>query len=175
MVDEPVKAPKNGMGCLTMVVLIAVLILAVVFGIVEGLSFFSAHCGGESLIDCILNKTDTLELTPNEKASMVTATGTYSYKGYYVDVTAHIPLSGGPVVGVVTGTCDGKMKGTFAGEDDGKISGDMNGACSPFIVAIPASATYGGSIDEKARKVYIYFSGKAAGGLTHDGNIVLSY
>jgi hypothetical protein len=174
MDESPVKAKATGMGCFTLFLLIAVLIVAVLFGVVEGLSFYSSHCAGESLADCILNKTDTMELTPTEKASMVTAKGTYSYKSYSVEVTAHIPLSGGPIVGVVTGTCDGKMTGTFAGEDDGHINGAMTGACSPFIVPIPASATYEGFIDEKAKIVHMYFTGKG-GGLTRQDSMTLSY
>lgn len=174
MDNTPTTAKPNGMGCFTLFFLITILILIVAFGIDEGIGFFSSHCGGESIVDCILNKTDTMELTPSEKASMVTATGTYTYQDYSVTITAHIPLSGGPVSGVITGACEGKMTGAFNGEDGGQISGNMTGACSQFLINIPASATYKGQVNEKNRNVPISFSGKAAG-FTHSDSMALSY
>lgn len=175
MDDAPIIAKKSGMGCLSMLTLIIVLFMIVIFGVDEGYGFYASHCGGKNLIDCILNKSDTMELTPTEKSSMVTAMGTYSFKGYSVEVKANIPLSGGPVTGVVTGDCFGKMKGSFAGNDRGAISGTMNGACGAFLVNVPASATYTGYVSLQTRRIPITFSGQTTGGLSHDGTMELTY
>lgn len=175
MDEAPVVVKKSGMVCFSILALLIVLFMIVIFGVDEGYGFYSAHCGGENIIDCMLNKSDTMELTPSEKSSMVTATGTYSFKGYSVDVKANIPLSGGPVTGVVTGDCFGKMQGRFDGLDRGILSGTMNGACGAFLLNVPASATYNGSVFESSRIVRFSFSGQTTGGLSHDGEMELKY
>jgi len=83
----------------------------------------------------------------------------------------NIPLAGGPISGSVSGTCEGRVTGSNNG---GSLTGSMSGACSPFIMAVPASATFSGSVNKAGKTVPVSFSGKG-GSFTHNGSLTLTY
>ncbi len=149
--------------------IIIVLILFIV-GSNEALGYYFSHCGDMDIFDCLMGG---LEEDEPEEGS-VTATGTYELKGNTVDVTMHIPLTGGAVTGTVSGTCDGRITGTFDGGATGSISGSMSGACSPFFVNIPAGANFSGSVNKSSRTVQYGFNG-SGGGFNHSGAMTLTY
>jgi hypothetical protein len=66
------------------------------------------------------------------------------------------------------------VKGTFDGKNNGAISGTMNGTCDPFFIKIPASATFGGTVNKDGKVVPITFNG-SGGGFSHTGSVSLSY
>lgn len=160
---------KSGIGCGPMVVFLIILAILVVIGSNEAFGYYLSHCGGEELFDCLLGRTEE-----PEPEGAVTATGTYSFKDYSVNVTASIPLGGGAVTGSMSGTCDGKLKGTFDGQNNGVFTGTIVGACSPFFVNIPASAQFSGVVNKDTKTVPISFTGQG-GGLTHKDSMSLSY
>lgn len=165
---------KSGCGPLAIIVILFV-IIASLFGINEGIEAYSLKCNeGENIMDCLGRREIEESLTEEQKNSLVTATGQYSFNDYSVTVTAKIPLAGGPVIGTMSGTCSGKLRGSFSGKDNGGIEGKVKGSCSPFVVALPAGATFAGSVNKDAKTVPIGFIGKGAG-LTHEGSMVLSY
>ena len=155
------------MGCGALIVVILIIII---LGGNEAIGYYFENCSGEEdIFDCLLGK-----LEEPEPEGAVTATGTYSFKDYSVNVTANIPLEGGAVTGSVSGTCEGKVKGTFSGQNNGAISGTMAGACSPFFVNIPASAQFSGVVNKDSKTVPFSFTGEGAG-FTHEGSMSLSY
>lgn len=155
------------MGC-GFLILLAIFVL--IFGGNEVLGEYLENCSiEENVFECLSQMT---EEEPKPEGT-VTATGTYTYNDYSVDVTANIPLEGGAVTGSISGTCSGKVKGNYNNQT-GVISGAMSGACSPFIVNVPASAEYAGTVNKSAKTVPISFTGKGAG-ITHEGSMSLSY
>lgn len=149
-------------------------ILLVVIGN-EGAGMYFSHCSDEDadFPDCLMEDLEA-EMEEDEKEGTVVATGVYTYKGYSVTMTANIPLAGGAVTGVLSGTCEGKMKGNYNGQQGGNFSGTMTGACSPFFVNIPASALFTGSVNKTGKTAPISFTGKG-GGITHEGSVTLVY
>lgn len=158
------------MGKLGCAGVLIVILIILVFGGNELFGYYLENCSGdEDVFDCLLNAVEE-----PEPEGAVTATGTYTFKDYSVNVTANIPLEGGNVTGSVSGTCDGKVKGSFSGQNNGAISGSMTGACSPFFVNIPAGAEFSGVVNKDSKTVPINFTGQG-GGLTHEGSMSLSY
>ncbi|MBI3981106.1 hypothetical protein HY345_03865 [Candidatus Microgenomates bacterium] len=167
-----VPAAKPGkIGCAPVLIFAIILVLLLGIGSNEAFGYYFKHCGYEEFFDCLLNRVEEEEVEPE---GAVVATGTYSFKGYSVNVTANIPLDGGSVIGTIAGTCDGKLKGTFNGKNNGPITGSISGACSPFFVNIPASAQFSGVVNKDSKSVPINFTGKGAG-LTHQDTMSLSY
>lgn len=165
---------KGGCGPLAIFVIL-IIIVAAIFGINEGFEAYSLKCSeGENIWDCLTRREEEESLTEEQKNSLVTASGPYTYKDYSVTITAKIPLSGGPVTGSISGTCTGKLTGSFGGGDNGGISGKITGVCNPFLVNIPASADFNGTVNKEGKIVPINFSGRGAG-LTHDGSMTLAY
>ena len=169
--DEQVKqAPKRGgLGCGAVIAIALVLFALVAVGSNAALGYYLQHCQDSDFFECMLNR-----LEEEEPEGAVVATGVYSYKGYSVTVTANIPLEGGAVTGSVSGTCDGTLKGNFDGANNGVFSGKLMGACSPFFVNVPASATFSGTVNKDSKIVPINFSGAGAG-FEHRDSMTLSY
>lgn len=167
-------AGKIGCGPLAIIVIVLV-IIAAIFGINEGIEAYSLKCqGDESIWDCLLRREEEESLTEDQKNSVVTASGPYTYDDYSVSLTMKIPLSGGPVTGSISGACAGSVKASFSGQNNGVISGKITGVCNPFYVNVPASATFNGIVNKDSKTVPIRFTGKGAG-ITHEGSMVLAY
>ena len=156
-------------GCGPMAAFLIIFLILLMLGSNQAIGYYYSHCNGRELFDCLLGG-----LEEPEPEGAVVATGTYSYKGNDVHITANIPLEGGSVTGTVSGTCDGTVRGTFSGGQNGAISGTMSGVCSPFFVNIPASASFSGTVNKDGKIVPFSFSGRG-GGLTHDGSMSLTY
>ena len=152
-----------------MIAFLIVLLILVMIGGNKAVGYYFSHCQDIDIVHCLMGGADE----PEPEGSVV-ATGTYSYKGNDVNITANIPLEGGTVTGTVSGTCDGTVKGTFSGTDNGGISGIMQGVCSPFFVNIPASADFSGTVNKAGKAVPFRFTGKG-GGLTHADSMTLSW
>lgn len=167
--SAPATSAKSGMGCGTMIAFLLILIILITAGSNAALGYYLSHCQDKELFSCLLNR---LEEPIPEGA--VTATGSYTYEGHSVTITAYIPLEGGSVTGTISGTCDGTLKGQFGGQNNGAISGTIVGGCSPFVVNVPASAEFDGIVNKDAKNVPIGFTGKGAG-LTHEGSMTLTY
>jgi hypothetical protein len=156
-------------GCGPLAAFLIVLVVLVLIGGNEAIGYYFSHCSDIDVMDCLMGG---LEEEPEEEG--VVATGTYTYKGYDVNISAIIPLDGGSVTGTVSGTCDGTVKGNFSGQNNGVITGTMTGVCSPFFVNIPSSASFSGTVNKSAKAVPFSFSGRG-GGISHDGSMTLQY
>lgn len=152
-----------------MAAFILIVLILLLIGSNEAVGYYFTHCRDIDMFDCLLGG-----LEEPEPEGGVVATGTYSYKGNDVNISANIPLDGGAVTGTVSGTCDGTVRGTFSGSQNGAISGRMTGVCSPFFVNIPASADFTGTVNKTSKIVPFSFSGRG-GGFTHDGSMTLRY
>ncbi len=152
-----------------MAAFLIIFLILLMLGGNEAMGYYFSRCNGAELFDCLLNR-----LEEPETEGAVVATGTYSFKGNDVNISANIPLEGGSVTGTVSGTCDGTVRGTYSGGQNGAISGTMSGVCSPFFVNIPASADFTGMVNKDAKTVPFSFSGRG-GGLMHDGSMSLTY
>lgn len=167
---EEKTAPKK-VGCGPAIIFAIILVILLGIGSNEAMGHYWEECGEtEDIIGCMLDWSE--EEAPEGAA---TATGTYTYEGHTATLTLHIPLEGGTVTGTMSGACDGTVKnGTFSGQNGGAISGKIAGSCDPFVAKIPASATFGGTVNKDAKSVPIRFTGSGAG-VTHDGSMSLSY
>ena len=154
-----------------MAAFILIVLILLLVGANEAVGYYYGHCGHVDLIDCMLGN---LEDEEEPEEGTVVATGTYTYKGYSVDVSANIPLGGGAVTGSVSGTCEGMINGTYNGQPNGSISGSMSGACAPFFINIPSGAEFSGTVNKSGKTVPFGFTGKG-GGLKHEGSMTLSY
>lgn len=150
-----------------MMAFMLILLILLMVGSNEALGYYYTHCKDRELLECLMSGMEEDE--PEE--GDVVATGVYEYKGNSVMVTMNIPLAGGDVTGVVSGTCDGKFKGAYGG---GAIRGSMTGVCAPFFVNIPASADFNGSVNKAGKTVPLSFTGRG-GGITHEGTMTLTY
>lgn len=157
------------LGCGPILAFLIILLILIVLGGNQAIGYYFSHCQDIEILDCLAGGLDE-----PEPEGAVVATGTYTYKGNDVNITANIPLEGGTVTGTVSGTCEGTVKATFSGQNNGVISGKMMGACSPFFVNIPASAEFSGTVNKTSKTVPFHFSGRG-GGLTHDGSMSLSW
>jgi hypothetical protein len=110
------------------------------------------------------------ENKPEETKNMITATGSYSYDKYSVDVSLTFPLEGGAVSGSFSGDCDGNITGNYAGGDGGAINGQGSGRC--FIPAI--SGSFSGTVNQSKKSVPINAKGSVIG-VTKSINMTLSY
>ncbi len=155
-------------GCGPLAAFLIILVALVMIGGNQAMSFYFENCQFGDLMDCLLGN-----LEEPEEGSVV-ATGTYTFKGYDVNITANIPLNGGTVTGTVSGTCDGQIQGTFDGKNNGVITGQMKGACSPFFVPIPSSATFSGTVNKTGKTVPFHFDGQG-GGMTKSDSMTLTY
>jgi hypothetical protein len=158
-------------GCGPLAAIIIILLILVMLGGNEAMGFYLRNCQGVELMDCLMERLEDPEPEPE---GSVTATGTYNYKDFSVSVTLQVPLKGGSVTGTVSGSCQGKAQGTYSGQDGGAITGTMTGSCNPFIINIPASATFGGPVNKGGKVIPVSFSGRGAG-ITHDGAMTLTY
>ncbi|MBI4137249.1 hypothetical protein HY469_04265 [Candidatus Roizmanbacteria bacterium] len=167
--SETMTAQTGKIGCGAMIAFLIIALILFIIGANEAIGYYLDHCNDEDIIECFLNRTE--EEAPE---GAVTATGPYSYKDYSVNITMNIPLEGGGVTGTMSGTCDGMVKGTFDGQNNGVISGRITGSCSPFVVNIPASAEFSGTVNKDSKVVPINFTGKGAG-MTHKDSMSLTY
>lgn len=172
MAEETVTKSTKASGCGPMTFLIILFIIgAVVFGGNAAFGFYLSECGDLDLFEC------AQEIAAEEEEASedaVTATGPYSYKDYSITMTANIPLEGGEVTGTISGDCSGKVTGSYDGANGGSISGNLNGTCNPFIVNIPASATFSGIVNKDSKTVPISFEG-SGGGFSHNDSMSLAY
>ncbi len=169
--DTAAQSSKGGIGCFGTFLIGLIVLLALGFGGNAAIGFYFEECDGdEDIIECIMS----LGEDEPEPEGAVVATGTYSYKDYSVEVTANIPMEGGAVTGSITGACDGKVKGKFDGQNNGVISGKITGTCDPFVVKVPASADFSGTVNKDNKNVPIRFTGRGPG-FTHEGSMSLSY
>lgn len=166
---EPVKS-SGGLGCGPILAVIIIILIVLVIGgnFVMG-AYFENCFEDENPAECIFSMAEE----PEEEGT-VAATGDYTYEGHSVTVTANIPLDGGNVTGSISGTCDGKLKGNFDGQNNGVITGNITGACSPFVINVPASAEFSGTVNKDGKVVLIGFTGRGPG-ITHEGQMSLSY
>lgn len=175
MAEEPgvasATSAKGGVGCGTLIAFLIVLLILVALGGNAAFGYYLDHCEDENVLECLMSALEEEEAAPE---GSVTAVGPYNYKDYSVSVTMNIPLEGGGVTGNMSGTCSGQVKGNFSGQNNGVISGTITGSCSPFIVNIPASADFSGTVNKDGKIVPINFTGKGAG-LTHRDTMSLSY
>ncbi|MDO8648886.1 MAG: hypothetical protein Q7R81_03820 [Candidatus Peregrinibacteria bacterium] len=155
-------------GCGPIAAIIVILVGLVLFGTNEFIGYYFSECEEEEVFDCLLG---LFEDEPEPEG--VVATGVYSYKDYSVTVTANIPLEGGNVTGSVSGACEGSVKGTYDGQS-GVIKGRLAGSCDPFVIKIPSSADFNGSVNKAGKTVPIDFNAKG-GSFTHNGSMVLTY
>ena len=162
---------KSKLGCGPMAAFILIVLMLFLVGSNEAVGYYFGHCGDTDIMDCLLGGLDE---EPEPEEGTVVATGTYTYKGYSIDVTMNIPLEGGAVTGSVSGTCDGSVKGTFSGQKNGVISGTLTGVCSPFFVNVPAGGEFSGTVNKTGKTVPFGFTGRGAG-ITHEGDMVLVY
>lgn len=149
--------------------MLVVLILLMV-GSNEVVGYYFSRCDEDDMFACLMGQVEE----EAEEEGTVAASGTYTYKGYDVNITMNIPLTGGAVTGTVSGTCEGMVKGTYSGQNNGAINGTLSGVCSPFFVNIPSSATFIGSVNKSGKTVPISFNGRGAG-FKHEGSMTLVY
>lgn len=157
-------------GCGPAAAFILIVLILLMIGSNEAVGYYFSRCDHDDPFSCLMESLDE----PEEEEGSVVATGVYTYKDYAVTVTMKIPLGGGDVTGVMSGTCDGQVTATYNGQQNGPITGTITGACSPFFVNIPASATFIGSVNKSGKTVPLSFNGKGAG-ITHDGSMTLVY
>lgn len=143
-----------------------IMLILLSLGSNEAIGYYFSHCDSDDTLDCLFRQLDE----PEPEGSVV-ATGSYTYKGNTVGVTMNIPLDGGAVTGFASDTCEGRVTGDYG---RGAINGSMAGACSPFFVSIPASATFTGTLNKATKTVSIAFEG-SGGGFSHQGSMTLSY
>lgn len=151
---------------------------ALLIGVDYAYIFYKDVCGNLGINSCMkqINSKDKTASGENaeKNGEVVTAAGTFTYNKYSVKINLDIPLGGGEVIGKFDGTCSGKVTGTYDGKDGGTISGNAHGSCSPFMVPIPASATYKGSVNQKQKTVPLNATGGAMG-IKKSGSMVLNY
>jgi hypothetical protein len=111
---------------------------------------------------------------PGQVRTPVTARGSFKKDKYGVDIVLDFILEGGVVTGSFSGDCKGKISGYYDGKDGGVISGKAFGTCDPFVVPIPATATFSGMVSQKQKTVPINGTGTAAG-ISGTGSLILSY
>jgi hypothetical protein len=163
--DTWIDAPQKGMAP----ILSFFLVLLIIIGLLIGMDFayiaYLNQCGDEPLGECLSSQhTEELEI------ETVTATGSIEVQGYQVNITMNIPLDGGGVTGSFFGDCSGQITGEYAGGLQGKAFG----SCNPFLVPIPAKASFTGSVNRELKTVPISGSGSAAG-FSGSGSLTLQY
>lgn len=174
LMEQSARTEAVGCGPLAIIIIIFV-IIAAILGINIGIEAYSLKCTeDEPIWDCLQRRDDEEALTEDQKKSVVTASGPYSYEDYSITLTMKIPLSGGPVTGSISGACKGRVKGNFGGQNNSAITGTISGFCNPFYVNVPAKATFTGAVNKDSKAVPIKFSGGGAG-FSHEGSMSLGY
>ena len=120
------------------------------------------------------NTYPTPTASPEQTNTPITAQGTFSKSKYNVVVTLNFNLEGGAVFGKFSGDCSGNISGNYDGKDGGIISGTAVGSCNPFLVPIPASATFTGTVSHQQKSIPITGSGTAVG-VSGSGSLVLTF
>ena len=120
------------------------------------------------------NVVPTVTPVPGTKQTPVTARGTISKDKYSVNITLHFMLEGGSVTGEFSGTCEGNISGHYDGGEGGAISGTAAGSCDPFLVPIPASGTFSGTVDAQNKTIPLTGTGSAAG-FSGSGSLTLTF
>jgi hypothetical protein len=161
---------RLGIGCLGILIIVAIVLIGLPYAFDKAYVFYELNCTEKTLEDCLFHRPE--EEKPQEGS--VTATGSYSLSGHSVIVTMHIPLTGGPVTGQVSGDCYGNIKGSFTGQNNGAISGSIHGACSIFVIDVPGKVTFKGSVNKDTKSVPIGFTG-SGGGFSKTDSMMLSY
>ncbi len=151
--------------------ILLILVVLMFFATNEAMGYYFENCYEEDVFDCMMG---ILEEEEEPEPDAVAATGGYEYKGYTVSLTVNVPLGGGSLSGAMTGACDGKVTGSYDGQNNGVISGKITGTCDPFVVKIPASADFNGTVNKTGKTVPIRFTGRG-GGITHQGSMSLGY
>lgn len=169
--SSPAAPKPKSLGCGPIIIFCILVVFMVGFGGNMAYGHYMSECeDADDIMACMMDWSE--EPVPE---GSVTATGPYTYEGHTVLFTLHIPLGGGAVTGNVSGACDGTVKnGTYTGQDNGVISGNISGTCDPFVVKIPATASFTGTVNKAAKSVPISFTGKGAG-FTHQGSMSLSF
>ncbi|MDD4938418.1 MAG: hypothetical protein PHX34_05455 [Candidatus Shapirobacteria bacterium] len=111
---------------------------------------------------------------PNQVITPVTAHGTFSKDKYTVNVVLNFNLEGGVVSGEFSGDCSGSISGNYDGQDYGVITGKAVGSCDPFLVPIPASANFSGTVSHQQKSVSISGTGSAVG-VSGSGSLFLIF
>lgn len=111
---------------------------------------------------------------PNQVITPVTARGTFSKGKYNVNVVLNFNLEGGVVSGEFSGDCSGNISGNYDGKDNSVISGKAVGSCDPFLVPVPASANFSGTVNQQQKNISITGTGTAIG-VSGSGSLILTF
>jgi hypothetical protein len=111
---------------------------------------------------------------PEQIQTPVIARGTFSKGNYSANIILNFNLEGGAVSGEFSGDCSGKISGTYDGKDGGVISGKAVGSCNPFIIPVPASANFIGTVNHQQKNIPITGTGTAVG-VSGSGSLVLIF
>lgn len=149
-------------------ILLIFIILLLLIGILVGFDFgYIAYQENQNVFP-----TPTISL--EQKQTPVVAQGTFSKGKYSVNLILRFALEGGSVSGEFSGDCSGSISGQYDGGDNGQITGKAVGSCSPFLVPIPASATFSGTVSHQQKVVPVSGTGSAAG-FSGSGSSVLTF
>lgn len=159
---------NKGFSVLGVLLFIAFFLLAV-FGLDYAFVEYYRKCGDIPLQECLTQNPEK----PAEaaKEEVVIATGDFSYKKYSIHISMNIPLGNGSITGQVTGTCKATIKGNY---ENGNINGKAFGSCNPFVIPVPAKATFTGRVNQAAKTVPITGHGSTVG-IAKEGSLTLTY
>jgi hypothetical protein len=155
---------QNGFSSILLLLLIALIIIGAAIGIDFA---YIAYTENQNIYP-----TPTPE--PNQVMTPVTARGTFSKSKYNVNVVLNFNLEGGVISGEFSGDCSGSISGNYDGQDHGTITGKAVGSCDPFLVPIPASANFSGTVSQQTKNVSINGTGSAMG-VSGSGSLVLTF
>jgi len=112
--------------------------------------------------------------TSDQIQTPIIAHGTFSKGDYNVNITLNFPLEGGVVSGDFSGDCSGKITGSYDSKDSGVITGKAFGSCNPFLIPIPASANFSGTVNQQQKNIFITGTGSAVG-VSGSGSLTLTF
>ncbi len=172
MAEKVVGSSSEAGGCAVSALIFLLIVAGIILGVNFGIGMYGRNCGDEPIFKCLDEMFS--DEKPAEQKGTVTAKGVYTHEQGSANMTLKIPLEGGAVTGTVTGDCGGKVTGSYNGKDKVGISGKFAGVCTVFLVNVPASATWGGIVNEESKTVPISFTG-SGGGFSHSDSMSLSY
>lgn len=144
------------------------IILLILIGVIGAGDFFYVDYQKKQ------NVYPTVTPYPGKIQTPAVAYGSFTKSKYTVNITLRFMLEGGSVTGVFSGDCNGNISGDYDGKDGGVIEGKAEGSCSPFLIPIPASATFTGKVNQSQKTVPISGNGSAAG-FSGSGSMVLHF
>jgi hypothetical protein len=162
---------QAGIAGIFVILFIFLLLTGGLIGLDLGYIYYNTHCEDADVIECFTSPPEPSP-TPNPE-TIVTATGSFEAKGYGVTLVMNVPLESGTISGSFDGDCQGVINGTYDDQSEA-VSGTATGSCNPFVVPVPASATFTGTVDKTAKIIPINGTGSAAG-FSGSGSITLRY